>query len=59
MFYSSGIIWETRKSMTGRWRALSDREIYLIEEGYQKYMMQLQVDKETAYRVALEPKFEV
>lgn len=56
---SSGIIWEGKKSPSGRWKALSDREVFLIEEGYQKYMMELQVDKESAYRVALEPKFEV
>ena len=45
--------------MTGRWRALSNREVGLIEEGYQRYMRELQVDKETFYRVSLEPKFEV
>ncbi|XP_058806498.1 intermembrane lipid transfer protein Vps13 isoform X2 [Phymastichus coffea] len=56
---SSGIIWEGKKLPTGRWKALSDREVFLIEQGYQKYMMELHVDKETAYRVALEPKFEV
>ncbi|KAJ8665252.1 hypothetical protein QAD02_006914 [Eretmocerus hayati] len=56
---SSGIIWETRKTMTGRWRSLNNHEVNLIEEGYQKYTRELQVDKETAYRVALEPKLEV
>ncbi|XP_031777535.1 vacuolar protein sorting-associated protein 13 isoform X3 [Nasonia vitripennis] len=56
---SSGIIWETRKTMTSRWRALNNREVALVEEGYQRYLRELQVDKETAYRVALEPKFEV
>ncbi|XP_023247319.1 vacuolar protein sorting-associated protein 13 [Copidosoma floridanum] len=56
---SSGIIWETRKLSAGRWRALSNREVCLIEAGYQKYLRELQVDKETPYRVALEPKFEI
>ncbi|KAL7290198.1 hypothetical protein TKK_0015907 [Trichogramma kaykai] len=56
---SSGIIWETRKSMNGRWRALNNREVGMIEEGYQRYMRELQVDKETFYRVSLEPKLEV
>lgn len=56
---SSGIIWETRKSTTGRWRAMNNQEVFLVEEGYKKYLMELQVDKESAYRVALAPKFEV
>lgn len=45
--------------MTGRWRALNNREVCLIEEGYQKYLMELQIDKATHYRVYLEPKLEV
>lgn len=45
--------------MTGRWRALNNREVALVEDGYQKYLRELQMNKETAYRVALEPKFEV
>ncbi|XP_043479643.1 vacuolar protein sorting-associated protein 13 isoform X2 [Leptopilina heterotoma] len=56
---SSGIIWENRKTVGGRWRALDSREVGLIEEGYQRYMKEVQVDKETHYRVMLEPKFEV
>lgn len=56
---SSGIIWETRKSIGNRWRALNAREVNIIEEGYQKYMRELQVEKETPYRLMLEPKLEV
>ncbi|XP_033213445.1 vacuolar protein sorting-associated protein 13 isoform X2 [Belonocnema kinseyi] len=56
---SSGIIWENRKSAGSRWRALNTCEVNLIEEGYQRYMRELQIDKEAPYRVMLEPKLEV
>ncbi|XP_051160676.1 intermembrane lipid transfer protein Vps13 isoform X3 [Leptopilina boulardi] len=56
---SSGIIWENRKTVGGRWRALDSREVGLIEEGYQRYIKEVQVDKEAHYRVMLEPKLEV
>lgn len=59
MFYSSGIIWEVGKSKEGRWRALSNREVCLLEEGYQRYHREIQIDKQTPYRIQLEPKFEV
>ncbi|XP_011630655.2 LOW QUALITY PROTEIN: vacuolar protein sorting-associated protein 13 [Pogonomyrmex barbatus] len=56
---SSGIIWETRKSPGSRWRALNAKEVNAIEEGYQRYMKELQVNKEVDYRVMLEPKLMV
>ncbi|XP_020292498.1 vacuolar protein sorting-associated protein 13C isoform X2 [Pseudomyrmex gracilis] len=56
---SSGIIWETRKSLGGRWRALSTKEVNAIEEGYQRYLKELQIGKEADYRVMLEPKLMV
>ncbi|KAK2581118.1 hypothetical protein KPH14_007937 [Odynerus spinipes] len=56
---SSGIIWETRKSIGNRWRSLNTREVNIIEEGYQKYMRELQIEKDPPYRVMLEPKLEV
>ncbi|XP_043267936.1 vacuolar protein sorting-associated protein 13 isoform X2 [Venturia canescens] len=56
---SSGIIWEIRKSNGSRWRPLTTREVCLIEEAHQKYVKELQVGREPAYRVMLEPKLEV
>ncbi|XP_026298323.1 vacuolar protein sorting-associated protein 13 isoform X3 [Apis mellifera] len=56
---SSGIIWEIRKSINHRWRSLSTREVNLIEEGYQKYMRELQIGKNPMQKVILEPKLEV
>ncbi|XP_032688033.1 vacuolar protein sorting-associated protein 13 isoform X3 [Odontomachus brunneus] len=56
---SSGIIWETCKNMGGRWRALSAKEVNAIEEGYQHYQKELQINKEADYRVMLEPKLMV
>ncbi|XP_023289292.1 vacuolar protein sorting-associated protein 13 isoform X2 [Orussus abietinus] len=56
---SSGIIWETRKNVGNPWRALSAREVNLIEEGYQKYMCEVQVGNEPGFRVMLEPKLVV
>ncbi|XP_025156985.1 vacuolar protein sorting-associated protein 13 isoform X1 [Harpegnathos saltator] len=56
---SSGIIWETRKNMGGRWRALNAKEVNAIEEGYQHYLKELHVGKEADYRVTLEPKLMV
>ncbi|XP_018341629.1 PREDICTED: vacuolar protein sorting-associated protein 13C isoform X1 [Trachymyrmex septentrionalis] len=57
---SSGIIWETRKSIGGRWRALSAKEVNAIEEGYQRYIKELQIGKMDAdYRIMLDPKLMV
>ncbi|XP_011259018.1 vacuolar protein sorting-associated protein 13 isoform X2 [Camponotus floridanus] len=56
---SSGIIWETRKSLGGRWRALTAKEVNAIEEGYQRYIKELQIGKDADYRVMLEPKLMV
>ncbi|KMQ93840.1 vacuolar protein sorting-associated protein 13a, partial [Lasius niger] len=56
---SSGIIWETRKSSGGRWRALNAKEVNAIEEGYQRYIKELQIGKDADYRVMLEPKLMV
>ncbi|CAL1678435.1 unnamed protein product [Lasius platythorax] len=56
---SSGIIWETRKSSGGRWRALNAKEVNAIEEGYQRYIKELQIGKNADYRVMLEPKLMV
>ncbi|XP_043520214.1 vacuolar protein sorting-associated protein 13 isoform X3 [Frieseomelitta varia] len=56
---SSGIIWETRKSASHRWRGLSTREVNVIEEGYQKYMRELQIGKDPIQKAVLEPKLEV
>lgn len=53
---SSGIIWETRKTVGSRWRALNNTEIISIEDGYQKYMRQIQIGNEPNYRVLLNPK---
>ncbi|XP_015584675.1 vacuolar protein sorting-associated protein 13 isoform X2 [Cephus cinctus] len=54
---SSGIIWEARKG--NRWRALNTREVDLIEEGYQRYMREIQIAKDPTYRIILEPKLEI
>lgn len=59
IYYSSGIIWETCKSNGNRWRGLNSREINIIEEGYQKYIRELQIEKDPSHRVLLEPKLEV
>lgn len=59
LLFSSGIIWETRKSITHRWRGLSTREVNVIEEGYQKYMRELQIGKDPMQKMLLEPKLEV
>ncbi|XP_012537324.1 vacuolar protein sorting-associated protein 13 isoform X2 [Monomorium pharaonis] len=56
---SSGIIWETRKSLGGRWRALNAKEVNTIEEGYQRYIRELQIGKDADYRMMLEPKLMV
>ncbi|XP_068984481.1 intermembrane lipid transfer protein Vps13 isoform X1 [Bombus flavifrons] len=56
---SSGIMWETRKSVNHRWRNLDTREVIVIEEGYQKYIRELQMDKSPIQKVILEPKLEV
>ncbi|OAD52957.1 Vacuolar protein sorting-associated protein 13A, partial [Eufriesea mexicana] len=56
---SSEIIWETRKSITHRWRGLSTREVNVIEKGYQKYMRELQIGKDPTQKILLEPKLEI
>ncbi|KAL0119958.1 hypothetical protein PUN28_007968 [Cardiocondyla obscurior] len=56
---SSGIIWETRKCLGGRWRALNAKEVNAIEEGYQRYIRELQIGKDADYRMMLEPKLMV
>ncbi|XP_017891074.1 vacuolar protein sorting-associated protein 13 isoform X2 [Ceratina calcarata] len=56
---SSGIIWESRKSCTHRWRGLSTKDVELIEEGYQKYMRESQIGKDPDAKVMLEPRLEV
>nr|XP_012140992.1 PREDICTED: vacuolar protein sorting-associated protein 13C isoform X2 [Megachile rotundata] len=56
---SSGVIWESRKSVKHLWRGLSAREVNLIEEGYQNYMLELQIGKDPAQKVMLEPKLEI
>ncbi|KZC12683.1 Vacuolar protein sorting-associated protein 13A, partial [Dufourea novaeangliae] len=56
---SSGIIWETSKSVSHRWRGLGTREVNIIEEGYQKYIRELQIEKDPPQIVMLEPKLEV
>ncbi|XP_053594598.1 intermembrane lipid transfer protein Vps13 isoform X2 [Microplitis demolitor] len=53
---SSGIIWETRKTIGSRWKPLTASEVLVIEEGYQKYMREVQVGSDPPYRVMLEPK---
>ncbi|KAK0157380.1 hypothetical protein PV328_011128 [Microctonus aethiopoides] len=53
---SSGIIWETRKTVGSRWRALNNTEVISIEDGYQKYMREIQIGNEPNYRVMLNPK---
>ncbi|XP_015115234.1 vacuolar protein sorting-associated protein 13 isoform X2 [Diachasma alloeum] len=55
----SGIIWETRKSSGGRWKPLSTQEVLAIEEGYQKYLREVQVRSDTPPRVMLDPKLMV
>lgn len=52
-------MWETRKSTSGRWRALNNRQMGVVEIGYQRYLNELQLDKGTHYRIMLEPKLEV
>ncbi|XP_014471667.1 PREDICTED: vacuolar protein sorting-associated protein 13C isoform X2 [Dinoponera quadriceps] len=56
---SSGIIWETCKNVGGRWRALNAKEVNAIEEGYQHYLKELQINQEADYRIMLEPKLMV
>lgn len=58
-FFSSGIIWETQKSGSHRWRPLNESEVLTIEDGYQRYLREVQVGHETSNRVLLEPKLEV
>lgn len=45
--------------MSHRWRALSTREVVLIEDGYQRYMREIQIRKEVPQKMILEPKLEV
>ncbi|XP_076249315.1 vacuolar protein sorting 13C isoform X2 [Calliopsis andreniformis] len=56
---SSGIIWETCKFTSHRWRGISTREVNVIEEGYQKYMREIQIGKEPPQKIMLDPKLEV
>ncbi|XP_046738037.1 vacuolar protein sorting-associated protein 13 isoform X1 [Diprion similis] len=56
---SSGVIWETRKSLGSQWRALSTKDVIAIEDGYQNYLRELQIGRDPPYRVMLEPKLEV
>ncbi|XP_076294775.1 vacuolar protein sorting 13C isoform X2 [Lasioglossum baleicum] len=56
---SSGIIWETSKTTAQRWRGLSAHEVNTIEEGYQKYIRELQIGRDPSQKVILEPKLEV
>ncbi|XP_074114843.1 vacuolar protein sorting 13C isoform X2 [Cotesia typhae] len=56
---SSGIIWETRKTIGSRWKPLTSSEVLVIEEGYQKYLREVQLGTEPPYRVMLEPKLMV
>lgn len=45
--------------MGGRWRALNAKEVDAIENGYQHYLKELQINKEADYRVTLEQKLMV
>ncbi|XP_076183155.1 vacuolar protein sorting 13C isoform X2 [Ptiloglossa arizonensis] len=56
---SSDIIWETSKSVAHRWRGINTREMNIIEEGYQNYMIELQIGKDPPQKILLEPKLEV
>jgi len=56
---SSGVIWETRKSLGGRWQPLEIKIADAIEEGYQRYIKELQADEIANYRILLEPKLMV
>ncbi|XP_076380466.1 vacuolar protein sorting 13C isoform X3 [Megalopta genalis] len=56
---SSGIIWETSKSAAHRWRGLNTNEVNIIEEGYQKYIRELQIGKDPSQKLILEPKLEI
>ncbi|XP_076225482.1 vacuolar protein sorting 13C isoform X3 [Nomia melanderi] len=56
---SSGIIWEASKSAAHRWRGLSANEVNVIEEGYQKYLRELQIGRDPSQKVMLEPKLEI
>ncbi|XP_034937793.1 vacuolar protein sorting-associated protein 13 isoform X2 [Chelonus insularis] len=53
---SSGIIWETRKTIGSRWKPLVDREVALIEDGYQRYIKEAQVGNDPPYRIMLDQK---
>jgi len=53
---SSGVTWETRKFLGGRWRALNKQNIDAIEEGYQNYIKELQAGEDANYRVMLRPE---
>ncbi|XP_044002668.1 vacuolar protein sorting-associated protein 13 isoform X3 [Aphidius gifuensis] len=55
----SGIIWETQKSIGNRWRQLNTNDVVSIEEGYQKYMCELQIGNDISSITMLEPKLMV
>ncbi|XP_020707369.2 intermembrane lipid transfer protein Vps13 isoform X2 [Athalia rosae] len=56
---SSGVIWESQKSRGSRWRAFNTKDVITIEDGYQKYIRELQIGRDPPYKVMLEPKLEV
>nr|CAD7395131.1 unnamed protein product [Timema poppensis] len=56
---SSGVIWETRKTNSKRFKPLSVKDCQLIEEAYQRYTSELQMNKQSSGRVVIEDSLEV
>ncbi|KAG8191289.1 hypothetical protein JTE90_003297 [Oedothorax gibbosus] len=56
---SSGIVWEGRKMKSKRYKALSVREVEIIETAYQRYHKEIKVGKKPKSMVLLNGKIEV
>nr|CAD7454577.1 unnamed protein product [Timema tahoe] len=56
---SSGVIWETRKTNSKRFKPLSVKDCQLIEEAYQRYTSELQMNKQASGQVVIEDSLEV
>ncbi|GFY45163.1 vacuolar protein sorting-associated protein 13 [Trichonephila inaurata madagascariensis] len=56
---STGVIWESRKKKSKRYKTLSVKELEIIEAAYQKYHNEIKVGKKTKPVVQLDGKIEV
>lgn len=54
--HSSGVIWEEKRK---RFKAMKIKDVVILEQSYQKYLLEIQAGKVKSATVSLENKMEV